>query len=148
MQQKTLLDMDEKETTQPKLTCSTILLRQINPTWYSEKKGRITSQAFFPTKKDKGKLSSDRGDLVTAEDSFIQFTRLGSDSIGVYGVSVCECLSLGLSVCFDPDPPDRPFHTSIDLGDKSKRTISKKLLYMATKRGWLYRPDNLEDASL
>jgi hypothetical protein len=142
LQRENLLDMDNKDTTRPQISSSTILLRQINPNWRSKKlqdKGRITSQAFRATKKDKKKVSVDNGDLTTAEDSYIHFTSvLRYLSIGVYGVTVSECSSLGLPVCPDPKP-DRPSHTLIDLRGQSK-SVSKGLLEKATDRGWLYLP--------
>ena len=135
--------MGENGTPQVRITDSTMLLRQIHPNWRSKSikdTGRVTSQAFKPTKKDRGKVSTDHGDLVTPANSYRKYTELGLLSIGVYGVTGAECSSLRLPVWFDPREPERPHHTSIDLTDKS-RGISKKLLGLATKRGWLHYSD-------
>ena len=54
------------------MTPETQLLRQINPSFI--KKGRITSQVFSPTPKDKKKLSVYDGDLITPEEAWAHFT--------------------------------------------------------------------------
>ena len=55
------------------MTCETLLLRQVNPHWIRE--GRVTSQAFTPTKKDQKKLSVYDGDLITAKNSYLHYTQ-------------------------------------------------------------------------
>lgn len=72
------------------MTSGTLLFRQVNPSWV--KLGRITSQAFMPTAKDRGRLSTYDGDRITAENSWRHYTReLGFRSAGVLAVTVGEC---------------------------------------------------------
>lgn len=65
----------------------TLLFRQVNPSWM--KLGRVTSQAFKPTPKDRGRLSAYDGDRMTAEKAWRHYTmELGYRSVGVLAVTV------------------------------------------------------------
>ncbi len=120
---------------------STLLLRQIHPNFID--RGRITSQAFRPTRKDRDKLSVDNGDMVTAEESFRNYTEDGQKrSAGVLAVSVSECKDIDLDVLEDP-LPGVPSHVLIDflnISRAAKESGAKRLRDCGQKRGWLYRP--------
>ena len=117
----------------------TLLFRQVNPFWV--KLGRITSQAFRPTAKHPGRLSTYDGDRITAENSWRHYTReLGFRSAGVLAVTVGECGARGLAVEADPGP--FPEHVVIRFEGCSRSQsvkIAKHLTRAATERGWQYR---------
>lgn len=118
-----------------------LLLRQINEAW--EQDGYVTSQAFKPTRKDQGKLSTYDGSKITAEDSWEHFTVvLGYSSIGVMAVTVDECDAHGLPVV--PDPMTFPEHVFVDFRGIGRSQVEKRAKFLrglAEKRGWQYRPN-------
>jgi hypothetical protein len=71
------------------VTDQTLLLRQIHPSFID--RDRVTSQAFRPTEKDRGKLSVYDGDLISAEGSWKHYTARVLKSAGVLAVTVGEC---------------------------------------------------------
>lgn len=117
----------------------TILQRQINESWIQD--GRVSSQAFFPTQKDRGLLSTYRGDLISAENAWYQFNNdPRCTSIGVMGVQVRECSDIGLAS--RPDPEEFPEHAVVDFstcGVKESRRKAQVLRGVAETRGWLFR---------
>jgi len=119
-----------------------VLFRQVHPDFMKD--GKISSQAFFPFPKDKGKLSVYDGRLITPFQSFVHYTqKQGLNSIGVWGVSNTEVIETGM--VHEPDPlPDSPAHALIDFGnasDKEYRKMAKKLKILAETRGCLYTPE-------
>jgi hypothetical protein len=124
------------------MTGATLLLRQINPTWVQA--GRVTSQAFKPTPKDKKRLSVYDGDQITAEGSWHHYTeQLGYSSVGVMAVTIGDCQSVDLPV--EPDPEPFPEHVVIRFDDCSNSQIETKaklLKKSAEIRGWLYRAES------
>jgi hypothetical protein len=124
------------------MTGATLLLRQINPSWVQA--GRVTSQAFKPTPKDKKRLSVYDGDQVTAEDSWRHYTeQLKYSSVGVMAVTVGDCRSLNLPV--EPDPEPFPEHVVIRFDDCSNSQIETKAKHLkksAEERGWLYQAES------
>ena len=123
------------------MTPDTLLFRQVNPSWI--KNGRITSQVFKPTPKDKGYLSVYDGDQITAEASWRHYTTdPRNSSVGVFAVTVCECKKYDLCVKHDPDP--FPEHMLIKFKGFSRSQIEKKakrLKEAAEIRGWQYKAD-------
>ncbi len=123
------------------MTPDTLLFRQVHPSWIRE--GRVTSQAFTPTKKDEKRLSVYDGDQISAKDAWSHYTKkLGSRSIGVLAVTVAECEELDLSVVPDPNP--FPEHVVIQFDGFSNSQIGKKakrLTRTAESRGWQYRSE-------
>lgn len=123
------------------MTGDTLLFRQVNPSWCQD--GRVTSQLFKPTPKDKKRLSVYDGDMVTAEDAWRHYAdNLGFSSIGVLAVTVNECKALELSAEADPEP--FPAHAVIKFDDLSNSQIEKKAKYLrrdAMARGWQYRAE-------
>lgn len=120
------------------MTEETLLLRQINPQFVQE--GRVTSQAFRPTPKDKQKLSAYNGDLISPEDSWRHFNSGGYPSVGVQAVTVAECGREGLPA--RPDPTPFPEHAEIDFTGYTNNQCdkkSKRLRSLAETRGWLYQ---------
>ena len=119
----------------------TLLYRQVNPSWMQN--GRVTSQAFKPTKKDQGCLSVYDGSQITAEDSWRDYTtRIGYPSAGVIAVTVVECQTEDLQVI--PDPMSFPEHVVIDFQNLGRRQVERKAKILhahAVQRGWQYRPD-------
>ncbi len=82
---------------------SSLLFRQVNPSWV--RNGRISSQVFRPTSKDKKKLSACDGREITAKESYLHYTtRLGFASVGVVAVTAGECKQEQLPVVPDPQP--------------------------------------------
>ena len=120
---------------------ATLLFRQINPSWVQQ--GRVTSQAFKPTKKDERRLSVYDGAQVSAEESWEHFTELrGYSSIGVLAVSVGECHSVDLAV--EPDPERFPAHVEVVFDEYSNNEAiakAKLLKRFAQLRGWQYQAD-------
>lgn len=116
----------------------TLLYRQINPAWIQQ--GRVTSQAFKPTPKDKKCLSVYDGDRLSAFEAWNHYTtELGFASIGVLAVTVAECDSLALPA--EPDPTPFPAHAVIRFDNCTSSLIEKKakqLRSRAQARGWLY----------
>ena len=91
---------------------NTPLHRQVHPNWAVA--GGVSSQAFMPTRKDQGLLSTYNGDMISPLDSFEHYTTtLGLRSAGVVDVTVGECRELQLPVYQDPQP-DFDEHTVID----------------------------------
>lgn len=121
------------------MTNSTLLLRQVNPSWVQS--GRITSQVFKPTPKDNNQLSVYDGDRVTAEKSWRHYTgELGFSSVGVVAVTVDECQSQSLPAKADP-LPRFPEHVVIDFSGCSGTQTEKKARHLkmaAEERGWQY----------
>jgi hypothetical protein len=126
------------------VTENTLLLRQIHPKFVQE--GRVTSQAFKPTPKDKERLSVYDGDLIEPEPAWQHYTRtLGFESAGVLAVTCQECGEAKLPV--GPDPEPFPEHVAIDFRGLSRGAVekaAKKLRDKAERRGWLYR-ESLRD---
>lgn len=120
------------------MNSSTLLFRQINPSWIQG--GRVTSQAFKPTPKDKKKLSVYDGDQVNAEESWVHFTEeQGLKSDGCLAVTVNECNDQELGV--EPDPETFPAHVLINFEKHSGNQIEKKakrLRSAALSRGWQF----------
>jgi hypothetical protein len=118
---------------------ATLLLRQINPSFLVA--GRVTSQAFHPTPKDKDLLSAYDGDLIGAEAAWNHFTQdQGLKSSGVLAVTLGECQAEGVSA--RPDPQLFPEHAVIDFTDKDKKAkkqIAGLLRDKAVARDWLYQ---------
>lgn len=121
------------------MTPDTLLLRQIHLSFVQD--GRVTSQAFRPTPKDKFLLSVDDGDRVSAEASWQRFiTNPACQSIGVQAISQAECTAQGLPVVEDGKP--HPEHCSVDFTTFDKKAIEKKSKLLRAKaqtRGWLFR---------
>ncbi len=123
------------------MTDSTLLLRQVNPSWIQA--GRITSQVFKPTPKDENRLSVYDGDQITAETSWRHYTgELGFSSVGVVAVTVGECLSQGLAAESDPRP--FPSHAVVTFSGCSGTQVERKARHLkkaAENRGWQYRTE-------
>lgn len=119
-----------------------LLLRQINPSWIRD--GRITSQAFNPTRKDANLLSVYDGELISPRDSYVHFTTvLRYRSVGVVAVTVDECTALGLTVESRPDSFRE--HAVLDFTalptSSSRKDVAKQLADYAMSRDWQYRGD-------
>lgn len=124
------------------MNSSTLLLRQVNPAWVQE--GRITSQVFKPTPKDRLCLSVYDGDQMSALEAWSHYTSdLGFASTGVVAVTVAECEALDLPA--EPDPEPFPAHAIIRFDACSTSQIEKKakrLKAAAEARGWLHRAES------
>jgi len=126
------------------MTSSTVLLRQIHPSFVQN--GRPTSQAFRPTPKDEDKLSVYDGDMIEPEPAWDHYTgTLGLQSAGVMGIAVADCSSLALPVA--PDPAPFPEHCVVDFSGLARNEADKKaklLARFATERDWLFKPRSSE----
>ncbi|NCD35144.1 MAG: hypothetical protein EOL87_17230 [Spartobacteria bacterium] len=122
---------------------STLLHRQVNPAWIQN--GRVTSQAFKPTPKDKKQLSVYNGDLITAEDAWKHFTAQNLRSAGCLAVLKSECCSCKLDVLEDPET--FLSHALIDFhmleSNRAIERAAKKLKLFAIKRDWTYIAESL-----
>lgn len=116
---------------------STLLLRQIHPSFI--RAGRVTSQAFRPTPKDRDRLSTDDGDRITPAAAWKRYTTVQClQSAGVMAVTFEECRQLDLRVEADGEP--YPEHVSIGFagfGNRAREAHAKRLRSHATGRGWL-----------
>jgi hypothetical protein len=116
-----------------------LLYRQVHPTWVED--GVPSSQAFAPTRKDKGKLSIARGRLVTAEDAYRHYTDvLGLSSAGTWAVMVGEARTTTLESFAEPLHDD-PAHGYVDFRELGRREAERKaklLLPHAVDRGRLH----------
>src|SRR5665213_1881663 len=106
----------------------TLLLRQVHPDFIPD--GQLTSQAFMPFPKDKGKLSVYDGDQISPRDSYKHYTEvLGNKADGVWGVTCGEVSIVGLTS--QPDPLENfPSQALIDFTvfpEKNFRKLAKKL---------------------
>jgi hypothetical protein len=119
-----------------------LLWRNVHPSFVDG--GQLSSQAFRPTPKDAGRLSTAREDAVSAADHFTEYTvDLGLASGGVWAVSVGEVVAAELTAWFDAESDQAPDpcptgHTSVDFGDASEgrvRKIGGQLRDHAVKRG-------------
>ena len=121
------------------MTPATLLLRQVNPNWVRE--GRITSQVFRPTPKDKGQLSVYDGDQMTPQQAYAHYTQLlVLNSVGIMAVTVAECEKQGLPVV--PDPVPFPEHVLVDFrafSNSDIKTKAKHLTQAARLRGWQHK---------
>ncbi|HTW93437.1 MAG TPA: hypothetical protein VMD30_01500 [Tepidisphaeraceae bacterium] len=121
------------------MTDDTILHRQVHPSWIQN--DRVTSQAFKPTAKDKGKLSVYDGDRITAEKAWRHFTTvLKFESVGSLALNVRECIEVELPV--EPDPQEFFEHVVINFSAYGRGEVEKKakhLRFKAEARGWQYR---------
>jgi hypothetical protein len=107
-----------------------MLWRNVHPTWIDN--GAMTSQAFRPTGKDAGRLSTARSGVVTAQEHFTEHTESrGLESAGVWAISVGEASELELPCMYDEHSPSLPQpapkgHTSIDFSGLSGGETRKK----------------------
>lgn len=121
------------------MTPETVLLRQVHPSFVQA--GRVTSQVFRPTPKDRDRLSVEDGDRISAEAAWVRFTTRGYFSVGVLGVSCDECQELDLELDEDGEPD--PEHVSILFDGRSqseRERLAKRLRSAAERRGWLHGP--------
>lgn len=122
-----------------------LLFRQVNPGFVRD--GRVGSQAFRPTPKDKRLLSVARGARTTAEAAFKLHTEcIKLSSAGTWAVTVQECAELDLAVLpdevTDPPCPD-PAHAVVDftaLTNSKVEAHGARLARLANDRGRLHPP--------
>jgi hypothetical protein len=112
--------------------------------------GRVSSQAFTPTKKDQDELSTARSSMTSAEGAFRLHTegrRL--PSVGTWAVNIAECDAFGLRAFHapptcPPEPVADPAHSVIDFStvesNSRKDAMGAKLAQRARERGCLFAP--------
>jgi hypothetical protein len=138
-----------------------LLYRQVHPRWFDE--GVPSAQAFYPTRKDAGRLSIARGSLTDPASAFNHYTTArGFQSAGTWGVSVQEVNAAPSLVKLPPQTSgnnavtlpsrlacreepliDDPAHGFVDFRSLSNRAcelIGKVLLSSAVARGCLHSP--------
>lgn len=121
-----------------------ILLRQIHPQFMSS--GRPASDRFRPQPKDAGKMSVDRGGLISADESHRVYTSNGRASGAVFGLSVSEFSEEKIGCYSDPLAGDKDHlpnlaHAYADylpIPESQWKLISKRLAVKATQRGQLF----------
>jgi hypothetical protein len=138
--------------TGPQLTdAAELLLRQVYPKWLEED-GEPSSQAFYPWRDvDAGCLSVDRESLTTPASAFLCFTSpqpagFGQPSAGVWGLTIGEVTSAGLSAWEDPvaatvTSPANPAHALLEfdgLEKKRWKSVGRTLKLRARERGRLH----------
>jgi hypothetical protein len=121
------------------MNSQTELRRQVHPSWIQD--GVVTSQAFKPTPKDTGKLSTYHGDLISPEASWKHYTTvLQNASKGVQAVTVNECGGEGLKVDANGIPYKE--HVAVDFTGTATSQwdkVAKRLKRAAAARGWQYQ---------
>lgn len=126
----------------PRLTEPTeLLFRQVAPS-FLKVEDHLSSQIFFPSKKDEGLLSIARSAKIEALGAFTLHVQAGYQSAGVLGVTVAECEAEELPAYDDP-LDSNPAHGIIDFRDCSrgqKEKRAKKLLHYASQRDYCYKP--------
>lgn len=121
-----------------------ILFRQIHPDFFD--KGEPSSNRFIPSSADQGKLSVDRGSLVSAQASHAAYVASGRLSAAVFGLTVGEFRSESIS-CFEdpiaasPGVSANPAHALADYSVHSysqQKLVAKRLKRLAIARGQLH----------
>lgn len=130
-----------------------VLLRQVHPT-HKKADGTLSAQAFTPTKRDAGLLSTMRG-VVGASEAHRRWISDGRESLGTYGISVEEVehvavdLDGGGTGCLqtfdDAEHIGIEDHASIDFTELPTpgkvRQAGRKIREAAVERGILH-PQN------
>jgi len=105
-----------------------LLFRQVHPSFVRD--GRVGSQAFRPTPKDKKLLSVAQSTKTTAAAAFELHTQCNNlSSAGTWAVTVSECQLLGLPVRSDEvsdGPCPDSAHAVIDFTALSNSKIEHK----------------------
>ena len=118
------------------------LYRQVHPSWFVD--GMITSQAFKPTTKDRGKVSVRMSTVVTAEEAYQYHISQGLKSIGTYQVTVDDIVSCELHAIDDSRLDSAPRgHAYIDyrgIAKKPAERAAKELRTCAMRYGAQYDP--------
>ena len=121
------------------MTSATLLLRQVHPTFV--KPDGVTSSAFSPFPKDNGHLSVDDNELVTAEQSYVRYTKeQGFDSVGVWAVTMQEAEDSETPAVASPIEANSA-HCHLDFtshGKNKQRKLAKRLRNLAVNRGCLF----------
>lgn len=136
---------------------NTPLYRQVVPAYFKpQENGMVAVRAFFPRKRDEGRLSVHNGDGISAEGAYRTFMQIPRcNSAGVVSVFVRECQELEqkkrweLPVCDDPHEGN-PHHVVIDFNripDEKWMVVAELLRDFAAARGWAYGPVLSEDPS-
>jgi hypothetical protein len=120
-----------------------LLWRQVPPSWCDEE--GPSSQAFRPTSKDRKRLSTARGSMISAQDAFQRHVDNGGQSSGSWAVSTGEARFATVPAWWDGGrtqglPAD---HASLYFGGKSRgqqETASKVLRARAHERGCQFMP--------
>ncbi|WP_053231898.1 hypothetical protein [Sandaracinus amylolyticus] len=128
-----------------------LLFRQVPSAFLVD--GRLSSQAFNPSRKDEQRLSVSRGSLTTAQAAYDHHTlRLGHQSLGTWAVTVGEVVQVGLHATGDPvmsppAPTPDPAHAFIDFTGLSlgqTKNKATRLAELARARGRLWPPSGGE----
>lgn len=105
-----------------------LLWRNVHPSWIDD--GKVSSQAFRPTRKDAGRLSTARSSKVSAAQHFEEHTGRGLQSGGVWAVTVGDASNVSLTCIYDEHSLELPTpvptgHTSIDFIGLTDREVRK-----------------------
>jgi len=118
---------------------TTMLFRQVHPSFVQA--GKVSSQVFRPTPKDKSKLSMYNGDKIDPVKAFEHYTAvLKFSSVGVFGLEKQETDAQNIPVIDDSAPFFE--HCSLDFSAFSKSQIermAKILKVISERRGWLFQ---------
>ena len=119
----------------------TMLYRMVHGSWM--RGDVVSSVAFRPRLADGYLLGVFDGDQITLEDAWDAFTGYyqgSSPFLGVVGVTLAQCESLGLQVHSDRDLfPARAYIDFTGLGRGEIRRKAHWLREFANSRGWLFR---------
>lgn len=129
-----------------------VLLRQVHPT-HAKTDGSLSAQAFTPTKRDAGLLSTMR-ERVGAAEAYCRWLDEGRESLGTYGISVGEVDGVaidldaggtgGLRAIDDSEHVGVVDHASIDFTELPTpgkvRQAARKVREIAIQRGILHPP--------
>jgi len=121
-----------------------VLFRQIHPNFIES--GEPSSDRFRPSEKDKNQLSVDRSSISTAAESHALYTKTGSASAAVYGVSVGEFEAETIGCVSDPVSATgkelgNPAHALANYSThtaKNQKVVALRLKRLAISRGRLH----------
>ena len=121
-----------------------VMFRQIHPDLVQD--GEPSSSNFRPKEADEDKLSVDRGALTTASAAFDLYTGNGHTSVAVYGISVADFQTHGISCEEDPLPaiqglranPAHALASFVGFGGSKQKTLAKRIKQAAIARGVLH----------
>lgn len=117
------------------------LYRQVHPDQYQN--GIVSKQAFMPSERDAGLLSTNR-ERIGAAEAHRRWIAQGYLSSGTWGISTSDTKAHGLPVVDDEEHVAVDDHASVDFegvpSKGSRLKIARDIRDRASERGCLYGP--------
>jgi hypothetical protein len=131
------IDPDGPAEGPPLTDTSELLWRQVHPSWMQQ--GVPTSQAWYPTPKDRKRLSTARSSMIDAEAAYERHLAEERKTEGTWAVTVAEADEAATSAHHDGGSNGLPDdHASLYFGGKNRNAMeraSKFLRAAANTRG-------------